>query len=287
MLKLFFLLIFTVLLSANQLKREIEFSNHVIYSNDIIPSLSKKFEVLKIPEDKNHFRIESAVLAKTFELNGVELNTSNILYVTFIKKSPADFTRLSEQLQLMFLRHYPGIEIKSLRVNSHSYIADLPSDAKAVVDRNFYNNPEGTFYILDQNGLRRYLDYHVDAMLPLLYTSKDISRKDTLTGQNTLIKISPFVSFKDEPLISLPDQMSRFRTSLKAGKVVLSKNIEPLPLVLKGDKVVAVIKNGVVVVEIGAIAVQEGALYDIITIQKNDGKRVKAKVIGERRVELQ
>jgi len=287
MLRLFFLWIFPFLLCANELKREIEFTDNVIYSTDIVPSVNKQFEVLKIPNNKNHFRIESAVIAKTFELNGIDLNTSNIQYMTFIKKSTANFNRLSEQLQLKLVRHYPEIVIKSIRVTSHNYIETIPNNAEAIVDRNFYNNPEGTFYILDEHGLRRYLDYHVDATLPLLYTSKDISRKDILNGQNTLIKNSPFVSFRDEPLISIPDQMSRFRTSLKTGKVVLSKNIEPLPLVLKGEKVVAVIKNGVVVVEIGAIAVQEGALYDIITIQKNDGKRVKAKVIGEKRVELQ
>lgn len=269
------------------LSREIEYSNPVIYSNDIFPLLEKKFEVLKIPEDKTHFRIESEIIAKTFELNGVELNTSKTRYVTFVKKSPANFTRLSEQLQLMLLRHYPGIEIKSLNVSSSTYLSKIPENAKAIVERNFYNDPEGTFYIIDENGLRRYLNYRVDATLPLLFTSKDVDRKETLSGFNTLLHSSPFVHFRDEPLLALPDQMSRFRGSLKAGKMILAKNIEPLPLVLKGEKIVATVKNGIVVVEIGAEAVQEGALYDIITIQKNDGKRVKAKVIGEKRVELQ
>lgn len=287
MIKTIILLAFSLFLNAYDLPKEIEFSNPVIYSNDIFPSVSKRFEVLKIPDEKTHFRIESEVIAKTFELNGIELNTSNIRYVTFIKKSPADFRRLSDQLQLMLIRHYPGIEIKSLHVSAHNYISTIPENAKAVVDRNFYNNPEGTFYIIDKNGLRRYLNYRVDATLPLLYTSKDISRKDSLTGFNSVVRNSPFVSFRDEPLLGLPDQMSRFRGSLKAGKIILAKNIEPIPLVQKGEKIVATIKNGIVVIEIGAVAVQEGALYDIITVQKNDGKRVKAKVIGERRVELQ
>jgi flagella basal body P-ring formation protein FlgA len=65
------------------------------------------------------------------------------------------------------------------------------------------------------------------------------------------------------------------------------RNIETIPLVLKNTPVTVELQNGAVIIEFEATATQEGLLYDIITIQKNDGKRAKAKVIGENRVELQ
>ncbi|MDQ1297897.1 MAG: flagellar basal body P-ring formation protein FlgA, partial [Campylobacterota bacterium] len=67
----------------------------------------------------------------------------------------------------------------------------------------------------------------------------------------------------------------------------VDRYLEPLPIVLKGAKVSVQVQNESVIVEFIATATQEGALYDIITIEKSDKKRAKAKVIGENRVELQ
>ena len=58
-------------------------------------------------------------------------------------------------------------------------------------------------------------------------------------------------------------------------------------MVLRGSKVNVIIQNGSVIVEFIATATQEGKLYDIITIEKADGKRSRAKIIGENKVELQ
>jgi flagella basal body P-ring formation protein FlgA len=281
-----FLLLFVNLYSY-ELAETYEYDTPIIYSNDLFPDLPKKFEILKIPSDKTHYRIDAQIIAKTFELNGIAIDIAKTRYVNFTKRSTVDFTPLKYQLWEMFQEQYPTIEIKSITISSRGHLSSMRKDVKGIFDDRFYQNSSGTFYYFDEQGIRHYLDYSVQAMIGVLHTTQKVSRKERISGFNTLLKPIPFTSFKDKPLTALPDQPSRFRSNLRPSSPITLRNIETIPLVLKNEKVTVQIKNDTVVVEFGARATQEGLLYDIITIQKSDGKRAKAKVIGDKRVELQ
>ena len=284
---LFVLLFLLFNLHAYELAETYEYNNSVIYSNDLFPTLPKRFEILQIPSDKNHYRLNAQIIAKTFELNGVTIDTAKTRYVNFTKRSPVDFTPLKYQLWEMFKEQYPTIEIDAITISSRAHLSSIRKNVQGVFDDRFYQNSSGTFYYFDDEGIRHYLDYSVHAMIGVLHTTQKVSRKEPLSGFNTLLKPIPFTSFKDKPLTALPDQPSRFRSNLKPSSPLTLRNIETVPLVLKNEKVIVEVKNGGVIVEFGARATQEGLLYDIITILKSDGKRAKAKVIGEKRVELQ
>ncbi|HEX5329337.1 flagellar basal body P-ring formation chaperone FlgA [Sulfuricurvum sp.] len=285
--KLFFTLLFSLTLNAYELKEDYTYINHTLYSTDLFPDLTKKFELLKIPEDKTQYRINAQVIAKTFELNGVEIDIAKVRYVNFIQQSPVDFTPIKNQLESLLRAQYPSIRIEEIIITPRGYLTSLPKKGRGVFDEHLFTNAKGTFYIVDETGIRRYLDYSVRATINILHTNQKVSRRDRISGFNTQIKQIPFTSFIDTPLATLPSESSRFRSNLRAGQLLTLRNIETVPLVLKNEKVVVEVKNDSVVVEFAATATQEGLLYDIITVQKNDGKRVKAKVIGENRVELQ
>lgn len=287
-MKIFFLfLLFNVLLNGYELRENYEYQHPILYSTDLFPDLEKKFEILQIPQDKTSFRIDSQILAKTFELYGIKLDISKTRFVNFTKSSSLDFSPFKLQLRQLLQERYPEIHIEEIVITPRGYLSGIGPNAKAVFDDHFYLNAKGTFYVLDSAGLRRYLDYSVLATLGVLHTTQPISRRDKLTGFNTLLKPVNLDSFKDTPLTKLPERISRFRSNLKPNQLLTIRNIEVIPLVLKNEKVIVEVKNESVIVEFGATATQEGSLYDIITIQKSDGKRVKAKVIGENRVELQ
>jgi len=286
---LFFSLIILSLttLSGYELQESYTYERSTIYSTDLFPDISKKFEILKIPEDKTQYRLNAQIISKTFELNGIAVDTGKVRYVNFIQKSPVDFTPLKEQLETLLRGQYPSIRIENITITSRGYLPSLSQKSRGIFDENFFQNSKGTFYVVDEHGVRRYLDYSVRATVNVLHSNQKISRRDRLSGFNTHIKQVPFTSFKDTPLTTLPNEPSRFRSNLKAGQLLTLRNIESVPLVLKNEKVIVEVKNDTVIVEFGATATQEGLLYDIITIQKSDGKRVRAKVIGEHRVELQ
>jgi flagella basal body P-ring formation protein FlgA len=285
--KLLILILFCLNLSAYELSENYEYVNYTVYSNDLVPDIPKKFEILQIPADKNQYRIDAKIIAKTFELNGFELNISKTRYINFTRHSPIDFTSIKQQLTQMFIEFYPAINIQEIIITPRGYLPSLGKNVHGEFDKRFYQNATGTFYVLDNEGLRHYLDYTVNATLGVLYTNQKVSRKESLSGFNTILKTIPFQSFKDKPLTTLPNHQSRFRSNLKPMQLLTLRNIEEIPLVLKDTPVTVELQNGSVIIEFEATATQEGLLYDIITIQKNDGKRTKAKVIGENRVELQ
>ncbi len=274
-------------LNAYQLAENYVYKNAIIYSNDLFPEIPQKFEILKIPSDKDQYRIDAQIITKTFELHGIAIDTSKTRYVNFTKQSPIDFTPLKIQLESMLREHYPSIQIEEITITPRGYLSALSKETRGVFDGRFYQHAKGTFYILTPQGLRHYLDYSVVATISVLHTTQKITRRERLSGFNTLLKPIHFVSFKDDPILRLPDQPSRYRSNLKPGQLLTLRNIETIPLVLKNEKVVVEVKSDGLVVEFGATATQEGSLYDIITIQKSDGKRIKAKVIGENRVEFQ
>jgi flagellar basal body P-ring formation protein FlgA len=282
---LFFLLVFIV--NGYELNNEYQYTDNTIFSNDLVPDIPKKFEILQIPSDKNQYRIDAKIIAKTFELNGFELNISKTRYINFTRHSPIDFTPIKQHLAQMLTEFYPTIHIQEIIIKPRGYLATLGKNVHGEFDKRFYQNATGTFYVLDNEGLRHYLDYTVNATLGVLHTNQTVSRKETLSGFNTILKTIPFQSFKDKPLTSLPEHISRFRSNLKPMQLLTLRNIEENPLVLKNTPVTVELQNGAVIIEFQATATQEGLLYDIITIQKSDGKRAKAKVIGENRVELQ
>ena len=286
--KLFiYFLFFSNLLYSDTLRQSYFFSNPVINSTDLNVSCSKNFEILRIPDGKNSYRVNAQIILKTFELNGCAIDSGKTRYVNFTKRSNIDYTQLQDQITKYFIANYPTINITSIQIIPHGYIESLPSNAHAVFEKDSYKQNNGTFYVPDDNGIRHYFEYSLDATLEVLQVTQKTSRKDSLSSTNTTLKTIPFISFRGKPLTKIPETSYRFRSSLKEDTVITDRHIEPRPIVLRGSKVSAQVKSGTVIVEYIATATQEGALYDIITIEKSDGKRVRAKIIGDNTVELQ
>jgi len=256
-------------------------------SKTIDSKCEKNFEVLRIPDAKTSYRVNAQIIAKTFELGGCPIEIKKVRFINFTKQAGTDYHVLKEQITLFFKHHYPTIEIQEIHIIPRADSNSLPEQSKVVFEDGSFKNKKGTFYVVDRHGIRRYFDFSIDATLNLLHTNKKVARREAISIQNTLLQSLPFEGFKGKPLGTLPETPYRFRSSLKENTLILDRHIEPLPMVLRGSRVSAIVQNGSVIVEFIARATQEGGLYDIITVEKADGKRMRAKIIGENRVELQ
>lgn len=281
------LFFYSVMAESLTLEQNYTYDNAVIHAKDLFKELPVDFELLRIPNDKTHYRINSQIIVKSFELHGITVDSSKVRYVNFTKESRIDVTPFKQQLTSALKERYPTMVVDEILITPRGYHQSIPAGAKAIFEPKFFQSAKGTFYILDGQSVRQYLDYTITARIDVLHTTQKVSRKESLSGFNTRLVSVPFDVFKDTPLTKMPANSYRFRSSLKENTLLTERNIEAVPLVLRGEKIVVVIHNGNVVVEFGATATQEGGLYDMITIQKSDGKRVKAKVIGDKRVELQ
>jgi len=280
------LLFFSTWAYGYTLEQNYTYNNPVIHAKDLFAELPVDFEILRIPDDTTRYRIDAQIITKSFELYGIAIDSTKVRYVNFTKESHIDLSPLELQLTKALKERYPTIVITQLRITPRGYLQSLPKEVKAVFDPKLFQNAQGTFYILDEQGIRHYLDYAVTATINVLHTTKKVDRRESLDGLNTQLKTIPFTSFKDIPVVEPSPHAYRFRSSIKANVPLTQRNIEALPLVIKGQKVTVEIRSDNVIVEFEATATQEAGLYDMITIQKSDGKRVKAKVIGENRVEL-
>ena len=274
-------------LYGNTLQQSYTFKEAKIFSTDLVSGCQKRFEILQIPDDKPTYRMNAQIIAKIYELNGCSVDVGRVRYVNFIKETTLDVSPLKQQLMDVFISAYPSMVINKIGVFPHGYIESIPSNSKAVLDRDITDRNDGTFYVLDKSGIRHYFDFTVEASLNILHSNQKITRNDILTSTNSSQQLIPFSQFRGKPLSSLPNEKQRFRRSLRENTPIVDRHLEPLPIVLRGSKVSVQVKSGLVIVEFIATATQEGALYDIITIEKSDKKRAKAKVIGENRVELQ
>ncbi|MCX6075187.1 MAG: flagella basal body P-ring formation protein FlgA [Campylobacterales bacterium] len=281
------LILWLSILNGSELHSNYYFDTPLILSKNIDPTCEKNFEVLRIPDGKMSYRVNAQILLKTFELGGCPIETNKVRFVNFTKEVAHGLTLLEQQLKEFFKHTYPTIEIQEVHIFPRGSNDVLPKEIHPIFDNNSYKANRGTFYLLDDNGVRRYFDFTIDATLSALYTTQKVTHKETLSTQNTLLKPLPFTTFRAKPLDSLPDTPYRFRASLQENVPILDRQIEPLPMVLRGSKVSVIIQNGAVIVEFIATATQEGKLYDIITVEKGDGKRSRAKIIGENKVELQ
>lgn len=284
---LIFFLFFSHSLYANTLQQSYFFSDPTISAKSLDVNCTQNFDILRIPDGKNSYRINAQVILKTFELNNCNLESGKVKYVNFTKKSTTDYLVLEEQIATFFLTKYPTMTINRIQIIPHGYVQSLPINAKAIFKNDDYNKQKGVFYVPDTNGVRHYFEYALDATLPVLYVTQKVSRQEDLSASNTKLETIAFGAFRSKPLTKIPTSPYRFRSSLKENSIITYQNIEPKPIVIRGSKVSAQIKNASVTVEFIATATQEGALYDIITIEKADKKRVRAKIIGENSVELQ
>lgn len=284
---LILLFLFFITAQCDVLKQAYTFKEPKIYSSDLVSGCPKRFEILQIPDGKTTYRINAQIIAKTYELNGCSIDVGKVRYVNFTKETALDLAPLKQQLMDFFISAYPTINIEKINIFPRGFIESIPENSKAVFDQDMADRNDGIFYVLDKNGIRRYFDFSLEASLNVLYSNQKISRNQILSSGNTSLKSVPFVQFRGKPLNALPDQTQRFRRSLREDIPIVDRYLEPLPIVLKGSKVNVQVRNGLVIVEFIGTATQEGALYDIITVEKSDKKRAKAKVIGENRVELQ
>ncbi len=283
---IFFVLLSSVLYS-NTLQQNYYFSNPLINAADLNASCSKNFEILRIPDGKTSYRINSQIILKTFELNGCPIDGYKVKYINFTKRSNTDYAQLQDQIMTFFISRYPTMTIQSVQIIPHGYVESLPNNVHAIFDKDGYTKNTGVFYVQGSNGIRHYFEYSLDATIKVLHTTQKISRKEPLTFNNTTLKSIPFTSFRGKPITNIPEEPYRYRTSLNENNLITDRHIEPRPIVLRGSKVSVQVRSESVVVEFIATAMQEGALYDIITIEKADKKRIRAKIIGDNTVELQ
>lgn len=276
------------LFADHTLQQNYSFRDHTIMSTTLFPDLEHSFELFTIPAHMNRYRISSETIIEAFAKHGVAVDDGQVRYVNFMQLSPINVSPLCEALRAYYSEHYPSISYRSINVVPRVYTEALPKHYSITIADGSYRYDSGTFYITDDTtDTKLFFDYSIDADVRVMTAREDLSRDTVIspiTAQNSMVSLN---GLNAEPLYDAPAGKYRLRRHVKSGEVILQRYVELAPLVLRRAGVLVMLKSGNILIQFHAIALQDGGLHDIISIQKPDGQRLKARVIGENRVEIE
>ncbi len=287
-LRLLFILTMSLsLFAAMQLEQEYHFSDHKIYSTTLFPGLKDKFILFNINNNRTKYRVKSSKIETLFKKHNLQLNLGNVRYVNFIKKSPINTLALASLIKKRYEAFYLNLHVNYVTVTPRTYLKTLDPNFELILNDNNLKRSKGVFSIKTSKKQRLFFDYELDATLDVYLALHPMGRGDTLSPLNAIKKQVKFGSFNALPLNHINTKEYRLKRSVKKNHVLTQRDIEAYPIVKKGNSVLVELRSGSIVLEFTAIASQDGSKNDIISIQKKDGRRIKARVIAPGRVEIQ
>lgn len=283
---LFFLLLTSQLSSQTILKNTYQIESSKVYLNDIFPTAKQNQLLFTIEAHKYSKRIKSTKFIKFLNAKGYKEITSSSRYIKFQIKSPINTIIINTFLKHHYLNKYKTISINSITVTSRGYIDSLPGKYTVEIRDKSYLSHIGVINIKDQYNKKIFFNYLIEADIKVLKTKELIKRGERLSFSNAKYQTIKFDKFKATPIMNLVNNATQAKHQIKIDKIITIRDIEGLDLVHKNSQVSVSLNNAGIYITFSAKALQNGKLGDIITIQKQDLKRLKAKVIGKKRVEL-
>lgn len=207
-------------------------------------------------------------------------------FILFILLSSQLFAQSFEQLALDYLikkfSEYDKIEIESRNKND--------KDEKIIIDEN--REPKlGKGFILipifiesGTDKKQSLITCKVHLYKNVLIAAKDIKRQETLSENLLRKQLIEVTSLFGSPLTDFNEITNRRTKSFfKEGEILLKEKTELIPMINTGDKILAEVKFGNVIVTADAFARQNGNEGDVIRIISNN-KILNAKVVDHNKV---
>lgn len=257
-----------------------------IYLSHVINNVVEDKKIASIYSGKYTLKIKSTDLLLLIEKNGYKDYKTQSRYIRFVKKSSIDTSVMEEKIKNFYLLHYPNIEIQRVDIFPRGFIANLPQHYNVTIDSRSSTSNEGIFHIDTLDHKKIFFDYSITAHITV-YKSKFAIKRDTEINKFNLIKQKVFLeNFRDIPFSFSEETHYQSKYNIKPNEIITMRDVVPLTLVERGSNVSAIMINKTMDIQFNAKALQDGKLNDIITIENNNKKKIRAKVIGKNRVEI-
>jgi flagella basal body P-ring formation protein FlgA len=253
---------------------------------EIMPDAQYDVTLYKIEKGRYTKKVKSKDLIKLLNSHGFKDIDSKSNYIKFIRKSPIDTSKIKNDLKKIYLEKYPDIDIKTIKIIPRGYIKSLPSSYITHVAKKAHLSRKGILNIKLPRGKKLFFDFYIDADIYVFTTAKKVIKGDLLSNVNTKRRKITFDKFRAIPVGMKQINTTQFRHNIKEDEIITFRDISTLQLVKKGSTVSAVIQNNNLNISFSAKAIRNGRLNDIITIEKQNGQRLQARVIGRNRVEI-
>jgi len=283
---IFFLSLVSLLYANKQINNIYYVDSDTILISDIITQSDDDSVLFRIQQNRSSEKIKTKDLIRILNSHGYKNFTSQSRYIKFIKKSNIDISKIEEKIKEYYLTYYKTITIKKIDVLPRGYIKSLPKEYSIKIPKRAYLSNNGTLYIKTSANKTIYLDYTIDATIDSYSAKQNIKRGTELSLFNTRKSTISISKFRALPIETIQTATLEAKNYIKLDNILTSRDVAMLSIVRKNDMVSAVINDSTIALSFSAKALQDGKHGDIISIQKRDGKRFKAIVIGKNRVEV-
>lgn len=246
----------------------------------------KNIVLYNIPDHKHSLRVRKDQLEKLLKKNGFKNFEIDSRYVYFELNSPIDTTKIENFLKEHYKSKYTNININSISLRPRSYMDQLPKSYTIDIrSRNHLSN-EGVLSIEDELNKKYFFNYKIDADLSVLKATKKILRGEEITRYNSKVDNMKLQKFYSIPLQKLYRSEYQAKYHINKDDLISKRDLKKLDLVREDTQVSVSLNNDGIAISFSARALQSGKLNDIITIQKRNGTKLKARVVAKQRVEI-
>lgn len=284
--KVIFLLFVTVNLFSITLNDVYYVDSQNIKLLSLVPHAKYNVTLYKIDKNRDTKRVKSKDLIKLLKKHGVESVEASSRYIKFIKKSPIDTSKIEKEILQRYKEKYPNIKINYILVMPRVYIKSLPQKYDITIKTRAYLSNKGIFHIKTPENKKIFFDYLVDAKIGVYISRVAIKKGTRISALNTTKKIITFKKLKAVPVSIEHINTTQIKRHFKQDAIVTIKDVEGLNIVKKGSRVLVNLKNKGISISFSAKALQNGKLNDIITVKKNNGKKIQVIIVGKNRVEM-
>lgn len=285
-IKLLLLFFFSLKIYATTLNATYYIDSRNIKLQNILPDAPYNVTLFKIDQTRHKKRIQSKKILKLLKQHGFKDVTASSNYIYFIKKSPIDTSKINTSIIEYYQEKHPSIKIKSVIVTPRGYVKQLPKQFEVKMQKKSHLSNSGTLSIKTLEKKKLFFDYTLDAKVYVYTAKKGMKKGERISLLNTTKKQVQLDKFKAMPINIEHLNITQSKKNMKADYIINIRDIETLNLVKRGAHVSATFKDSNINISFSAESLQNGKLNDIITIQKRNKKRLRAKVIGKNRVEI-
>lgn len=195
-------------------------------------------------------------------------------------------SKIESAIKKLYEKSYQDIKINKISLYPRGSIKSFDSSYDVNIKESSSLSKKGIIYIRTEGNKKIFFDYEIDAEVSVYFTRKTIEKGAELSTLNTIKKSIPLDKFRFMPVRESDLDGSQSKNQLRENQIITLKDIESVILVKRGESVSVKIDDEEVSLSLGAEALKDGRLGDIISVKKSDGKQLKVKVIGQNRVEI-
>jgi flagella basal body P-ring formation protein FlgA len=180
---------------------------------------------------------------------------------------------------------YKSIEIEFIHPLTENNSIKLSSSRSISVNNNIALIP----VVVNNRGVitEKYISARIKLFKEVFVCVREVDRKNQLNQGDFMVETIDIASFRKRPVeISAPISTFMYRINLHPGEILFCEDLVRIPIVRNGDRITAEYNLNGVNVSFEAVARQNGAEGECISIVSSNKKQFKAKVLNNSTVEV-